>query len=184
MERAACSGKSHLFSVIETDDISKAKEVKSLNLINFAKAELICASCPVKEACLDSANEEDMFHTFRAGFYPRGFSKRGPDRPRKMPIPVTLDDGLRERCLKGHSDWKFSGRGENRRRICGTCNISRQRNSRDWAKKNPEEAIAPFKGRECKNGHVGEYKVYADGSIACRECNIIKGRRARGTLNA
>lgn len=184
--QAACVDKSYLFDLLElktpqTQGMS-GREVKMMNGSNFRVAEKICGRCPVIEECFRSADEWDLNWTYRAGLLPNMFNPRSAGRPRKTPVPPPPppreDDGVRY-CKMGHNDWfEYANQGK-LRRTCRICNNDRIIRQRADNLRRAEVRMAEFEGRTCNNGHTGEYKIYANGEIRCRECNKYQNRKAR-----
>lgn len=86
-QEAACQGADvNLFILVDLDHpeglLRDVNARKALTVSNFEKAGELCDGCPVRAACLESASEEDLEWTFRAGLYPKRFSAVKAGRPR------------------------------------------------------------------------------------------------------
>lgn len=147
MERAACDGMSGLFT----------------HKSGFAKAVLICRSCPVIEQCGKTATREDFAWTVRAGEMPTSVSPRNVGRPTKGKTNDLT-------CLRGHvGEVRINEFGQ--RKGCRTCDREKKQ-----ARHEPKPRVLK---NTCKNGHTGqyEYEQREGGKRFCRACRRINARR-------
>lgn len=161
-EQAACVGQSHLFDVV--DQINKDKKRvlgkwDSYDPVKFQQARDVCATCPVFLECLESATEEDLKWTVRAGRIPSIFNTRtdGSIERRK---PKSHPRGG-DVCINGHvGKWNNSASG----RRCQECNKIRK------ARQRLRNGVQP-RGRAdtCRKGHVGQFVMEKSGR-RCGQC--------------
>jgi len=188
--KAMCTGKSQMFDILKTEGkpYSEQKKIKAENTENFRKAEILCSYCPVIEQCYQTATEDDLAYTYRAGLVPTNFNPAVRGRPVK-PFEPAKDLSGKE-CSKGHVGFYAYRTREGRRvPICMEC--KRINDRRNWAEreaakpKPPPAPEIPMDQRECPNGHLGFYKVYADGKPRCSECRTYAFKKSRsGKMNA
>lgn len=108
-------------SLFELGDPDLISEADQQDLI--AQGLMICAGCPVRAACRNSANEFDKHWTTRGGQPPEGLF--GDVKPPHYILPK-LKNGFAKgtkragkvKCKRGHENW---GERKDGRRFCITC---------------------------------------------------------------
>lgn len=181
--RAACVGKHEMFEMTDRHsdfrrdikDIQKRDTaIRSHNHSKFASALKLCATCPVLDACRESAEPEDRTWTVRAGTLPNALKKRG--RPRVAELPADIADRV---CSRGHvGQYRSHGAGRIR---CHACKLEDQREKTGGKQKKPLDYLPGT----CPKGHVDKYrkrnkpKPSGGGLLYCAECNRISRQKSR-----
>lgn len=158
-DEAACAGKSHLFDILnlpENPEPGEVNDIKRQNLVNFALAGKVCASCPVFAECLNNGDEEDFVYMFRAGRIPTSFRRATTGRPRGR-------DG--NTCLNGHTgQYRPRKRGDRTYQECMACSRASNEKSRRKAGVKPKVSIL-----ESHPQH-NNWLIRSDGRKVCRDC--------------
>lgn len=97
----------------------KSTKIRRMNEDNYAYAKGVCAKCPVRKQCLDTADPLDLYWTTRGGQRPKAIDDQG----RRPPLSAMPKDNM---CKKGHEDWVTGSDG---RRRCHTCALESKRNN-------------------------------------------------------
>lgn len=158
--------------------IPNDKDVAAANRDKLAEAEAICKSCLVSKECGESATNEDLQWTIRAGKTLSSIRSKG--RPRtavrreKEETPAEVRHREGRPCLRGHvNEWTRDARGFYR---CMECDRIR--------------AIARIKGEKiepvrtlpssetCVKGH-NEWRMMKSGERIRRVCMPCKRERDR-----
>lgn len=97
------------------DEGSKVDNIRVSNE-RYEQARKVCSTCPVFTSCYTKASESDFFYTTRAGVKPTQLVRYEAEG--KL---TYLSEAVKDRCAKGHNNWKVWGK-KNPRRKCATCN--------------------------------------------------------------
>lgn len=125
---AACKGmQPELFEIDEPiEGLPEGQAPDVEELISWGLK--VCAGCPVRKICDETANEEDRYWTTRGGRPPEGLF------PDSKPPKARLERERKPKkvCKRGHDNWKTRPSGKRR---CVTCDreVGARRRARDKA---------------------------------------------------
>lgn len=137
-------------------------------------------TCPIKEACLSNASEDDLRYTVRAGLWPSGLSEAYRGRPQGD--HVIPED--RTHCKKGH-DLKISGVYKDGR--CVECRRETHRKSDAkvngpkgylWKNTTPPLTDAELESGVCLQGHDVSSPDDRSGTGRCLSCMAERKKKS------
>jgi len=109
---------------------SREENIKA-NEDRFERARRACSDCPIWHICYQKAEPDDFFYTMRAGIEPVQFTQY-KELGRTM-YRGNQQSGEKQRCAKGHNNWKIWGKKKPRRK-CVDCAAENGANQRAKAK--------------------------------------------------